>query len=86
MTNALLNKAAEGFLERSKNRPSTVKDCHNMLYKQLSPVLGPDIPVNRLEWSNGDSQQVLYLTKSTASSRSLYQSDIFLMVMREMFD
>ena len=46
-------KAAEGFLERSKNKPSTVKDYRNMLYNQVLPVLGPDTHVNRLEWSNG---------------------------------
>ena len=50
-TNPSLIKAAEGFLERSKNKPSTVKDYRNMLYNQVLPVLGPDTPVNRLKCS-----------------------------------
>ena len=41
-TNPSLIKAAEGFLERSKNKPSTVKDYRNMLYNQVLPVLGSD--------------------------------------------
>ena len=28
-----------------------------MLFNQVLPVLGPDTPVNRLEWSNGGRQQ-----------------------------
>ena len=85
-TNTSLIKAAEGFLERSKNKPSTVKDYRNMLYNQVLPVLGPDTPVNRLEWSNGGRQQVLSLKESIESRGSLYQSDKCLMVMRGMFD
>ena len=85
-TNPSLIKAAEGFLERSKNKPSTVKDYRNMLYNQVLPVLGPDTPVNRLEWSNGGRQQVLSLKESIESRGSLYQSDKCLMVMRGMFD
>ena len=85
-TNPPLIKAAEGFLERSKNKPSTVKDYRNMLYNQVLPVLGPDTPVNRLEWSNGGRQQVLSLKESIESRGSLYQSDKCLMVMRGMFD
>ena len=84
-TNPSLIKAAEGFLERSKNKPSTVKDYRNMLYNQVLPVLGPDTPVNRLEWSNGGRQQVLSLKESIESRGSLYQSDKCLMLMREMF-
>ena len=85
-TNPSLIKAAEGFLERSKNKPSTVKDYRNMLYNQVLPVLGPDTPVNRLEWSNGGRQQVLSLKEFIESRGSLYQSDKCLMVMRGMFD
>ena len=85
-TNPSLIKAAEGFLDRSKNKPSTVKDYRNMLYNQVLPVLGPDTPVNRLEWSNGGRQQVLSLKESIESRGSLYQSDKCLMVMRGMFD
>ena len=85
-TNPSLIKAAEGFLERSKNKPSTVKDYRNMLYNQVLPVIGPDTPVNRLEWSNGGRQQVLSLKESIESRGSLYQSDKCLMVMRGMFD
>ena len=85
-TNPSLIKAAEGFLERSKNKPSTVNDYRNMLYNQVLPVLGPDTPVNRLEWSNGGRQQVLSLKESIESRGSLYQSDKCLMVMRGMFD
>ena len=85
-TNPSLIKAAEGFLERSKNKPSTVKDYRNMLYNQVLPVLGPDTPVNRLEWSNGGRQQVLSLKESIESRGSLYQPDKCLMVMRGMFD
>ena len=85
-TNPSLIKAAEGFLERSKNKPSTVKDYRNMLYNQVLPVLGPDTPVNHLEWSNGGRQQVLSLKESIESRGSLYQSDKCLMVMRGMFD
>ena len=57
-----------------------------MLYNQVLPVLGPDTPVNRLEWSNGGRQQVLSLKESIESRGSLYQSDKCLMVMRGMFD
>ena len=85
-TNPSLIKAAEGFLERSKNKPSTVKDYRNMLYNQVLPVLGPDTPVNRLEWSNGGRQQVLSLKESIESRGSLYKSDKCLMVMRGMLD
>ena len=85
-TTPSLIKAAEGFLDRSKNKPSTVKDYRNMLYNQVLPVLGPDTPVNRLEWSNGGRQQVLSLKESIESRGSLYQSDKCLMVMRGMFD
>ena len=85
-TNPPLIKAAEGFLERSKNKPSTVKDYRNMLFNQVLPVLGPDTPVNRLEWSNGGRQHVLSLKESIESRGSLYQSDKCLMVMRGMFD
>ena len=85
-TTPSLIKAAEGFLDRSKNKPSTVKDYRNMLYNQVLPVLGPDTPVNRLEWSNGGRQQVLSLKESIESRGSLYQSDKCLMVMRSMFE
>ena len=85
-TTPSLIKAAEGFLDRSKNKPSTVKDYRNMLYNQVLPVLGPDTPVNRLEWSNGGRQQVLSLKESIEERGSLYQSDKCLMVMRGMFD
>lgn len=85
-TTPSLIKAAEGFLDRSKNKPSTVKDYRNMLYNQVLPVLGPDTPVNRLEWSNGGRQQVLSLKESIEQRGSLYQSDKCLMVMRGMFD
>ena len=57
-----------------------------MLYNQVLPVLGPDTPVNRLEWSNGGRQQVLSLKESIEERGSLYQSDKCLMVMRGMFD
>ena len=57
-----------------------------MLYNQVLPVLGPETPVNRLEWSNGGRQQVLSLKESIESRGSLYQSDKCLMVMRGMFD
>ena len=85
-TTPSLIKAAEGFLDRSKNKPSTVKDYRNMLFNQVLPVLGPDTPVNRLEWSNGGRQQVLSLKESIEQRGSLYQSDKCLMVMRGMFD
>ena len=48
-TNHSLIKAAEGFLERSKNKPSTVKDYRNMLYTQVLSVLGLNTPV--ILWS-----------------------------------
>ena len=48
-TTPSLIKAAEGFLDRSKNKPSTVKDYRNMLFNQVLPVLGPNTPVNHLE-------------------------------------
>ena len=57
-----------------------------MLFNQVLPVLGPDTPVNRLEWSNGGIQQVLSLKESIEERGSLYQSDKCLMVMRGMFD
>ena len=57
-----------------------------MLFNQVLPVLGPNTPVNRLEWSNGGRQQVLSLKKSIEERGSLYQSDNCLMVMRGMFD
>ena len=56
-TNPSLIKAAESFLERSKNKPTTVKDYRNMLYNQVLPALGSDTPVKRLEWRNGGRQQ-----------------------------
>ena len=46
-----------------------------MLFNQVQPVLGPDTPVNRLEWSNGGKQQVLSLKESIEQRGSLYQSD-----------
>ena len=55
-TSLSLIKAAEGLLERSTNKSSTVKDYRNMLYNQELPVFGPDTPVNRLTWSKGGRQ------------------------------
>ena len=52
----------------------------------MLPVLGPDTPLTRLEWSNGGRQQVLSLKESFESRGSLYQYDKCLMVMRGMFD
>ena len=57
-TTPSLIKAAEGFLDRSKNKPSTVKDYRNMLFNQVPPVLGPDTP-NRLEEHGGGASLVL---------------------------
>ena len=85
-TNPSWIKPAEVFLARSKNKPSTVKEHHNMLFSQVLSGLGPDTPANRLEWINGGRQQVFPLKESIEIRGSLYQSDKCLMVMRAMFD
>ena len=81
-----LLQAAEGFMERSKTKPSTLKDYRNMLLNQVLPVLGPGTPVDQLEWSRGGRERVLSLKESIEGRGSLYQSDKCLMVMRGMFD
>jgi len=81
-----LQKVAEDFLERSWNRASTVKDYRNILFNQVMPVLGPDSPVNRFEWSNGGRQADLNLKKGIEARGSLYQSEKTLMVMRGVFE
>tara|TARA_Y100000991_G_C21670214_1_gene220621 strand:- start:84 stop:506 length:423 start_codon:yes stop_codon:yes gene_type:complete len=58
-----VQKAAEGFLDRSKNKPSTINDYRNMLFNQVLPVLGRHSPVNRFEWYSGGRQKVLDLKK-----------------------
>ena len=55
-----VQKAAEGFLDRSKNKPSTINDYRKMLFNQVLPVLGPDTPVNRFEWSVGGREKILH--------------------------
>ena len=85
-TNPSVLAAAEGFLERSKNKPNTISDYRNMLFKQVLPILGPDTPVNRLEWSNGGREKILRLKEGIEARGSLYQSDKCFMVMRGMFD
>ena len=47
-----LEKVSEEFLDRSKNKPSTINDYRNMLFNQVLPVLGHQSPVNRFVWSN----------------------------------
>mgnify|MGYP001170308855 CR=1 FL=1 len=81
-----VQKAAEGFLDRSKNKPSTINDYRNMLFNQVLPVLGPDTPVNRFEWSVGGREKILQLKEGIEARGSLYQSDKCFMVMRGMFD
>ena len=44
-----LQAVAEDYLERSRNRQSTVNDYRNKLFKQVLRVLGEESPVNRLE-------------------------------------
>ena len=85
-TNPSVLAAAEGFLERSSNKPNTISDYRNMLFNQVLPVLGPDTPVNRLEWSNGGREKILRLKEGIEARGSLYQSDKCFMVMRGMFD
>ena len=85
-TNSSLIKAADGFLERSKNKPSTVKIYRNMHYNQVLLVLGPDASVNRLEWSNGRRQQVLSLKESIENNGSLYLPDNCLAMIAEIID
>ena len=64
-------KVAEGFIERSKNKPSTVKDYLKMLYNQVLPVLSLYTLVNRLEWSYGGRQHVFSLKESIARRETL---------------
>ncbi|WP_115120599.1 hypothetical protein [Synechococcus sp. UW105] len=42
-----IKAVAEDYLERSRNRQSTVNDYRNMLFNQVLPVLGEESPVNR---------------------------------------
>ena len=58
-TNPSVLAAAEVFLERSSNKPNTISDYRNMIFNHVLPVLGPDTPVNRLEWSNGGREKIL---------------------------
>ena len=81
-----LKAVAEDYLERSRNRQSTVNDYRNMLFNQVLPVLGAESPVNRFEWDKGGRQKVLDLKKGIEARGSLYQSDKCLMVMRSMFE
>jgi integrase len=81
-----LEKVAEDYLRRSKNRQTTVSDYRNMLFNQVLPVLGHKSPVNRFEWNNGGRQKILNLKKGIEARGSLYQSDKCLMVMRSMFE
>ena len=81
-----LQEVAEDYLNRSRNRPSTVNDYRNMLFNQVLPVLGHKSPVNRFEWYSGGRQKVLDLKKGIEARGSLYQSDKCLMVMRSMFE
>ena len=41
-----LLKAAEGFLDRSKIKPSMVKHYPNMLFNQVLPEFGAKLPIN----------------------------------------
>ena len=50
-----LKAVAEAYLERSRNRQSTVNDYRNMLFTQMLPNLGEKSPVNRFEWDKGGS-------------------------------
>ena len=81
-----LQEVAEDYLNRSRNRSSTVNDYRNMLFNQVLPVLGHHSPVNRFEWYSGGRQKVLDLKKGIEARGSLYQSDKCLMVMRSMFE
>ena len=46
-----VKKAAEWFLDCTKNKPSTINDDRKILFKQVLPVLDPERPINRFEWS-----------------------------------
>ena len=81
-----LQEVAEDYLNRSRNRSSTVNDYRKMLFNQVLPVLGHHSPVNRFEWYSGGRQKVLDLKKGIEARGSLYQSDKCLMVMRSMFE
>ncbi len=81
-----LQEVAEDYLNRSRNRLSTVNDYRNMLLNQVLPVLGHHSSVNRFEWYSGGRQKVLDLKKGIEARGSLYQSDKCLMVMRSMFE
>ena len=52
-----VQKAPEGFLDRSKNKPSTINDYRNMLFNQVLPVLGRHSPVNRLSGTQEDARR-----------------------------
>ena len=80
-----LEKVATEFLERSKAKDKTKDDYRNMIWNQVLPVLGANIPVNRFEWSNGGRQKVLDLKKGIEARGSLNQSDKVLMVIRGVF-
>ena len=81
-----LQEVAEDYLNRSRNRSSTVNDYRKMLFNQVLPVLGHHSPVNRFEWYSGERQKVLDLKKGIEARGSLNQSDKCLMVMRSMFE
>ena len=80
-----MEKVATEFLERSKAKDKTKDDYRNMIWNQVLPVLGANIPVNRFEWSNGGRQKVLDLKKGIEARGSLNQSDKVLMVIRGVF-
>ena len=81
-----IDQSGRGLAGATKNKPSRVNEYRNMFYNQVFPVLGPDVPVNHLEWSNGERQQVLSLKEYIESRGLLYQSDKCLMVMRGVLD
>ena len=68
-----LKAVAEDYLERSRNRQSTVNDYRNMLFNQVLPVLGAESPVNRFEWDKGGRQKVLDLKKGIEVPRTNYE-------------
>ena len=86
-----LQAAAESFLTHSRTRERTKQGYRNMLWNQVLPVLGAEMPVEHFSWDHKQpdgrkGREVVLDLKRSIERRAPVQADNVLMVLRQVFD
>ena len=86
-----LEQAAEAFLEHSRTRERTKQGYRNMLWNQVLPVLGAEMPVEHFSWDHKQpdgrkGREVVLDLKRSIERRAPVQADNVLMVLRQVSD